>query len=144
MTNNKIDWSTLNYTTATPTVSGLTVGTGGSLSYKHKILGDTVFFVFQAKLGTSGFSVGDVNITPPVAISSTAYITDRVVLGSGALYDSSAGSGGVFFGWAHLSLGNLRLMCNFDASRYGALSSTGPFTWAAGDQIFVAGSYIKQ
>lgn len=132
------------WTGFTPTWTGLTVGTGGSAGNNgyYQQLGKLINFYIKTTLGTSGFSVGGMQVAYPVAPSTN--IPNRMVFGHVLYYDSSSGAitSGKCYDGASSSL--IDMLIDVASGTYGGFagtSSTTPFTWAAGDMVIVSGSY---
>lgn len=127
----------------TPSVTGITVGSGGSVLYSIYTVASGILDVRVAwQLGSSGFTVGDIVLAPPVAIRSGS--ADLAPLGTVLFVDSSAGPDGRRQGLVLQSGSSLRAMFS-QVSGTGintsATTATAPFTWAAGDQILMDARY---
>lgn len=132
------DWQTF-----TPTTTGITLGTGGSILYsfvKFESTGDVrVRAAWQ--LGTGG-SFNDPVITPPYPIAS--WSQDRSPFGKCAFIDASAGATGRVDGTVVQSSTNIRpnyLSVSGSNIIQAAATTTAPTTWASGDQLLVDFSY---
>lgn len=134
--------SSWNWQTWSPTLSGLNIGTGGSAGIvaRYKQTGKTVEWYLQAILGASGFSVGDIQFSPPVAFSTTHTAT-RTPYGYGTMFDSSAGASGIYISQVNVLSSNFRAMADDGIGKLAGTGASLPFTWAAGDQIALRGSY---
>jgi len=123
------------WTNVTLTVTNLTLGTGGAVLYsKQRVMNGTMELRAGWKLGTSA-SIGDVLVSPPVAISSWT-VSSVLPLGSSTFIDTSAGATGRFSGFVYPAGGNLRLAPLASAS--GLMTSvapTIPFAWTATDEL---------
>lgn len=130
------------WTDFTPATTNLTLGTGGTTPYaKYRITNGSADVRVGWKLGSAGFTVGDVILTPPVAVN-TFLATYPVPLGSASYIDSSAGAGGRYWAPLYFSGTNIRLLSLASASGLMAAGlSTAPFTWAASDEIHIAASF---
>jgi hypothetical protein len=132
------------WATFTPTVTGLTLGTAGVLLYanKHLVNGNEEIRIGW-RLGTSGFSVGDIQITPPTAFAS--WLSALVApLGPATLIDASAGASGRYLGALYPAATLIRVATLGTSALQSTLSATAPFTWAASDEIHVAATYPVQ
>jgi hypothetical protein len=131
-------------TTYTPSLTNLTLGTGGTIVGRYLMLSKKVCFVeIMIVLGSSGFSVGNAAYFDlPFNKRDT---TGNQGFGSGTLRDVSSGQNhacmflyygssnkNVFIGVPTVSGTTIQIL--------GTSSST-PFTWAAGDIIFLSGTY---
>lgn len=109
------------------TVSGGTLGTGGTLLGRYKRLGKmcftfgTLVFGTGATGGTGGFQV-----TLPF---TAATITNHRAVGTGYFRDTSAGSTGHFQGISQFDSAATNLL--FYSGQL--VTSTGPFTWTSTD-----------
>lgn len=112
---------------------------GGTLNYaKYMQIGKTVHFRFKYTLAGAGVA-GEVSITPPVAFHTDYTQTAAEPLGYGSLRDAGTNT---FNGMPLWGTGGVILIRTWSSSNTAtALSSTVPFTWVSGDQIFVAGTY---
>ncbi|MCR4307786.1 MAG: hypothetical protein NUV80_04435 [Candidatus Berkelbacteria bacterium] len=135
------------WTAWTPTFVNWTIGTGGSAGTTafYQKIGRVVNYYLISTLGSSGASVGgDVTFTLPVAAKASltsgtgvlpigrARFEDNAITNyAGEVYINSAGTTGTLY--VHNSNGS------YVSSQ--ALSSTIPFSWAAGDVIFASGTY---
>lgn len=141
---NGIDTSTgkglLAWQAYTPTLSGLSLGTGGTRVFSYCQIGKTVHVKGVITLGTGfSFSGGAVDIGTPV--NSTGYVlglsTGTAMFFNGANY---------FYG-TNISIGNpanFRVIATVASGTYAYnadIISTVPFTWAAGHKIFVTYTY---
>jgi len=123
--------------TFTPTLTNVTLGTGGVLTGYYQRIDYTILFSVSATLGTGGTLAGAVSLTLPFAAARTY--------------------SGIFYGWL-LDVGTalydplfrlastttLDVYVNGTASTYATftnLSSTVPFTWGNTDRIEINGVY---
>ncbi|HLU30528.1 MAG TPA: hypothetical protein VK088_02120 [Acidimicrobiia bacterium] len=124
----------------TVNTSGVTLGTGGSIEAEYAVVGQICFFVVQAEFGT-GLSVGDFRFTQPPPEPHPAFTLNNLPLGDAVLFD--AGTAGVIGAVRRQGVGTLQVVrLNMSNGRWGALSATEPFTWAAGDQVKARGWYM--
>lgn len=118
----------------TPTVAaGLTVGNGTLYGEWMVVDGNMIdgFVSFNLPASPSGIAVGDVNITPPVALGSG--IPGYYTLGEAAMVDYGVG---LYMGEVIASGGALNMRCINAAGTYAVwtyTSATVPFTWGAND-----------
>lgn len=125
-----LDWS--------PTLTNLTVGTGGFLLARYRQFGKTVHYRFKFRFG-AGSAVGTgPRFTLPVPLHAT-YVVDEDRLGSGQLLDS-----GIALRDA------IGYMIATDTVLIGAFNATGtktdvtaaaPWAWGTNDTIMMAGTY---
>lgn len=129
-------------TSYTPTFTNLTVGTGGTTVASWSRSGALVSWRVLVTLGSAGFSVNDVSVSLPVACASTGAATNVTLLGDVTYIDVSAGSSGRHRGAAALgaSITTARLLSG--TAPMGGVVAAVPFTWAAGDQISINGTYL--
>lgn len=122
--------------TWTPTIGGITLGTGSTTTARYNQVGKTIDFFAQITLGTSGVLTGSATISLPV---TAAYINWT---GDATAWDSSASSMYVLVGLCNST--TQIAMRSPAASANAALvntSATVPFTWGVGDILTVIGRY---
>ena len=121
---------------ATP--SSITVGTGGvSVGYYH-IADKYQHFRYFITLGSSGFSVSSSTIALPVARNGYP----SVVQVGRATFETSGGLyyvGGLTLSSTTLTIRNFSRLSD-TAFKWVDISSSTPFTWAAGDKMVLEGS----
>lgn len=126
---NWITWSTA------PT--GITVGTGGSASslQRYKWMDGRIYFDFKFVLGTSGASVvTNPNLNLPVSIAlSIPSGVGQLATGDVQLYDTSVPA--INYGKVSIAGATTALLRTYTGSGTGSISSSAPWTWAAGDII---------
>ena len=130
------------WTSWTPTFTNLTT-TSGTLTAKYLKVGRLVQFNVRFVFGASSAVTGDVNMTTP-----TARAEGRSGIYNLTLFDAGTGNyiGAVLPSTSDTSLLVLRALGD-DAGVgsnhiiQSALSSTIPFTWGTGDEIYVSGTY---
>jgi len=133
------DWITY-----TPTLAGITIGTGGSAasawSYKY-VLGD-IRVKGGAILGSSGGAVTGVpTITIPANRVALVHPYEATA-GGAVLYDTSTTTPYlVTVGTDNTNVDKVRLYPHNSGAVVSAISATVPFTWAAGDAITVDFTY---
>lgn len=133
----KILWTPVQYDwkAYTPTASGVTLGTGGTLSGRYQQIGKTINFSIDLVLGTGGALTANPGFTVPGARASLAL---RDVVGQAFLHDESANANRllpVYFGTAGSTV-NIA-----DSSGSTVVNATLPWTWAQSDTIKLRGSY---
>lgn len=128
------------WTTWTPTLTNLNVGTTGVVTARYCQLGsETVFFYFRAVLGGTGISVGAVQFTAPVTMSSNYAVQTSV--GPSSYFDTSAGSTFMGFVRTQSSTNLLPVAITAASGAHNNISSTVPFTWATGDALICTGTF---
>lgn len=130
----------------TPTFTNWTIGTGGSAGTTAKFvqIGKTVFFFIKSTLGSSGQSVGNnPHFTLPVALNS-AYRAGQAI----GMFTAEDQPPGFYEGYiihsATGATGEAQLTVFIVGGSYiniSGLTSTTPFTWAAGDSFTAQGYY---
>lgn len=140
----KVGGNTLNtgvWTTYTPTLTGITLGTGGTISGQYAILGKTVHYSIKMVLGTSGLLTGAPTFSLPT--SSAAWYAYDHVLGTANAKDVSAATFYALIAtWVSASVVGLReLIASGTYLTHDQPSATSPFTWAATDIVSIDGSY---
>jgi hypothetical protein len=127
-------WSYLGgYTAYTPTTTNLTVG-NGTLQGRYTRIGDQVDLSIKFTVGTtSAFLAGQLGFSLPAPSRDALTI-------SAALLDISAGTwtpGRIVQNAATSTIS----VAYETGTTLGAVSTTAPFTWAAGDIVLVQGTY---
>lgn len=133
----------LAWTTWTPTLTNLNIGSTGTMVAGYVRMGAIVWFDIHVTLGGAGISVGDCTFTVPVAEHAeyNAGGDDRVVVGVATLIDAATG---VYDAVTTIDDGVLRprsLNASATHSVQNSLSSTSPFTWVATDRMHLHGWY---
>ena len=144
------NWTTLGgaWSTWTPTLTGITVGTGvgaGTLEARYLQIGKLVMFNFYFKAGSaSTFSATGFSFTLPVAARFTADFTQTgfpgVIHDAGT--DAYVASGQV--GWTATSNTVCDIVVHNAAGTYAvtrSATSTIPMTWTTNDKIAIHGVY---
>lgn len=135
-------------TTFTPSFGNLTIGTGtgaGVIYARYSVTKGRCVGLVVVQVGT-GFTVGDAFLRYPVPIA-TALADTLIDVGDLTHIDVSAGvryTGSVQAGPSAtngLRFALINTTGTFGAFSNGAVSSTSPFTWAAGDRIAVEFDY---
>lgn len=132
-------WSWGNWS---PSYTNFTLG-NGTLNYaKYNQSGKSVFFEISVTLGSSSSVSGQIIFTLPVTASSSPAINGTAVTSNVQFVDlGSAVHMGVFIinGSGNGALSYLNVVSS--SLRYQTISSSAPFTWAAGDIWSVSGIY---
>jgi hypothetical protein len=130
-----------NWISFTPTWTGLTVG-NASVEAKYLKIGGLIHFKIRLGWGSTTSISSRVFVTWPIApISTNAAQSANTVV---QFEDSGVGP---TQGMVLNSLSTTSTMTLFSMTSSGSfvaaadLSSTAPFTWATGDQIYIAGFY---
>ena len=122
-----------------PTLTNLSKGTTGTVVARWRQWGMVEFRV-QVTLGGTGISLANPpQISLPVAAAGD-YVTGPAGLFSASLFDSSAGTAGHYLANARL-VDTSTIGLTYAAGPSGGITSTVPFTFAAGDVVTVVGSY---
>ena len=139
------------WTAFTPSWTNLTVGTGGNAANvgAYQQLGKNVFYRLYVIFGSSGMAMGTLpRFVAPVA-PSTAYYQSSIGLstqvGHVTLLDAGITE---YYGTARVSstapTTSFDLTAKSISGSYlatGSVTATVPFTWAAGDGLYVHGHY---
>lgn len=132
-------WATFvggTWTAYTPTLTNLTLGTGGTIVARWKRIDPTTAKVHVAlTLGSAAFAVStapDFTLPSQVPIGLSYAVAD--CLGVALLNDTSAGASGRFSGACYLVTGASNGRIGFGTSG-GAVTATVPMAWAAGDKL---------
>lgn len=119
------------WTTWTPTLTNLNVGTSGVTVARYIQIGGAVHAHFRATLGGTGISVGDVQVSLPVTMGVAQNLEP---LGPCLLRDTGTASfSGVIEGVNTTTVTFREHNVSGSLIVTAALSSTSPFTWVAGD-----------
>lgn len=120
----------------TPTLTGITLGTGGTSSVFVGVNAGVFWMTFDLTLGT-GFSLSDPAMSVPSYISNS-HLPNPTILNMIGYYDTSAGATGRFVGAAVANPTNNTIRLQTVASAnlaLGVLGGTSYFTWASGDRL---------
>ena len=125
-----------------PILENLTKG-NGTIIAKYTQIGKTVHFYFRFLLGSSSTLGSNPTFTVPVALNSDWATGTELVLGTVAYLEAGVS---VNYGNIHRSgsdqVFSFRAFSDDGTNEKGiALTSTVPFSWAAGDAINVVGTY---
>lgn len=124
-----IEQTSSTWTAYTPTLSNVTLG-NGTLSCAYVQFGKTVHFRIKLTLGSTSAITGAPTFTLPVTA-----VAARAFSFAASAYDSSAGN-------PHFGLDAMNTTTTvFFRQGNTSLSSTVPFTWATGDELYVSGTY---
>jgi hypothetical protein len=125
------------WTTWTPTLTNLTLGSGSSMG-RYRQLGKTVDFRWKFIFGSGSAITGLPRFSLPVAPHAN-YIVTVDLLGVGTLGDTGNNS---YWALARLGSGSTGEIVGIGtSSQHIAVSSTVPFTWGSGDSMSVSGTY---
>jgi hypothetical protein len=126
------------WTSYTPTLTGITLGTGGTNVGAYMQAGKFVNGRVIITLGTSGTLTSAMAATLPVTPLIT---TDGMPLGQAMMFDSSASN--LVDGqcrWSN-SLSAAAIQYHLGTATGANATATTPWTWAAGDRILLTFSY---
>lgn len=118
----------------TPTTSGITIG-NGTLVAKYTKLGKTVNFNLKFVFGSTSAITGTPVFSPPVVAADTHNALQAIVEDSGTA---------LLCAIATLVAGNIYVYAAGAATSYVSqtnMSATVPMTWAAGDVLYINGTY---
>lgn len=121
------------------TLSAVTIGTGGSYERYYYINGKYQYFRYGLTLGSSGFSVSASTIPLPIAVNGYTFGSVQTV--GKATFVTSGGliyTGGMTLSGTTLTVNSITRSSD-TAFRLNDISSTVPFTWAAGDKMYLEG-----
>lgn len=121
------------WTSYVTTMGNVTLN-NGTLTAAYRETGKKIDGWIRLVLGSSTAITGSPTFTLPVPAAAA-----RSVMSSPGYYDSSAASGSAYKGGFAFNNTTTNLLLRDDSSA--VLSSTNPFTWATGDEIFVPFSY---
>lgn len=130
--------------TYTPTLTNITLGTGGSAVGNYVQVGKLVNFSVLITLGTSGSSVGTgPTISLPVTADGTGYDYNNSLIGTVMARDASpAANNPGFLRIASTTTVNCLFFSTSSNPATGVgVTSSLPFTWAASDILWVQGTY---
>jgi len=129
------------WTSWTPSLVDLNAGTTGVVRAIYTKIGNTVHFQFNALLGGTGISVGDIRFSVPINASSN-YADSTVSVGTGFCRDGSSTKSitiGRFENAAEIRI--LQTTVSGSYTTVAVISATTPHTWGAGDVISLSGTY---
>lgn len=129
-----VPWES-DWITYTPTLSGVTLGVGGSVTAKYKYTAGRVLVSVLIQLGSSGAAItGSVTFSTPVTMA-TPPITNKIYKGVATAFDASATTAyAVGVGAIGTGTGIVRFLNGASGSVAG-LSPTTPFTFAVNDAL---------
>jgi hypothetical protein len=120
------------WTSYTPTLTNVTLGTGGASSFWWNKIGKVVFVKGNIVLGSSGFSIGgSVSFSLPVTSAAQA----AYPLGIANYADGGTLFEGIVRYTSSTSAAFAAISSGGTYTSYSNLSSTVPFTWGAADAI---------
>jgi len=129
----------LAWTTYTPTLTNITLGTGGTTSFKYAKLGKVVVVRGNITLGTSGTVTGANTVTLPVTANSDYVV--GVPMGDVIFTNNTNYYPGTVL---TISTTTVRLLATNAAGTIAVASeptSTSPFTWASGHKFLMTFTY---
>jgi hypothetical protein len=122
--------------THTPTLTNLTVGAGGVVTFRHRLIGKTLDWKFKFKYGTGSAVGSDPKFTLPYTPHSS-YVNGEDVLGTGMLYDTGVLNRASV---ARLDSGATLLLVAFgNTGNHASIAAGAPWTWGTGDTITATG-----
>jgi len=128
------------WTTFTASWSGWALGVGGSvLVSRYKIDNGECVVQYAGRLGTSGFSVNDPILTPPVSMSSVIEFDPSCI--QATLTDDSAGAIGRYRAAGIAGPSTLRVQIAGTSGLLATITSVVPFTWATSDELHLYARY---
>lgn len=120
----------------TPTMAGVTLGAGGSVTASYKYVLGRIFVRIKVQLGTSGAAVtGGVSFTLP-ATSITPTVIPLAFNGATTYLDASATTSYIGAVGSNGSSTTAARFVSANSGSLGGLSATSPFTWAASDAMY--------
>jgi hypothetical protein len=123
------------WTSYVPTLTNVTLGTGGTKSGYYCQIGKTVHFRVKFTLGTSGALTGQMAISLPVAVNSDISYYQSIATGGGF-------NGADFFNIYIITDGKTYVQLTDGAtSKLYPTSATNPFTWANTHSFTMSGTY---
>lgn len=139
----KSNFSETEWTSYTPTITadlgGFSLG-NGTLVGRYKQLGKTVFFHLKFIYGSSSSpGGGHWNFSLPVAAHDTNFTFSASILDDGIAWYGGIGNGnytGLTTSFAVITPGTSAAV-----TTWAAVGNGGPFSWGAGDNITISGSY---
>jgi hypothetical protein len=120
-----------------PTLSNLNVGSTGSTAARYRWLNGEVEHDIIVTLGGTGVSVGAASLTTAVTLYNPSSGTARGFTGDVFYMDEGTG---VVPGTVIVPAAGTTMLLRYQSSSSGvtaALTSSAPFTWAAGDRMFI-------
>lgn len=126
------------WTSYTPTLSNVTLGTGGTVVGAYVQAGKLVLGRVIITLGTGGSFTGAAMFTLPV---SPLITTDLMPLGTVMMLDTSASvSFDAVCRWA-TATSNVAIQYHLGTVAASIVNATTPWTWAVGDKLFAQFAY---
>lgn len=131
----RLDALEAGWTSYTPTLTNVTLGTGGTVTGTYSQIRKDVDFEVVITLGTSGTLSGPIQVTTPSNIATT----EQSPIAMAFLSDASAsGAAAIEWRFGHRTTTNA---VQFRAADGTPDSSTVPWTWATGDKAIIRGRY---
>jgi hypothetical protein len=118
------------WTSWTSTITNITLGTGGLVTSRQRLIGKTLDWRFKVKLGTGGSFGTDPTFTLPYT-PHASYVAGEDVMGTGMLYDNGIVNRASV---ARLVSGTTLLLVAFgNTGNHAGISATAPWTWGSTD-----------
>lgn len=135
-------FGTSDWQTWSPTLTGITLGTGGTSVALYRYVGDNVEVRFAFKLGTGGTLGTDPRFTLP-QLAEAVIAPYTTYNGNGSMFDNSAGQVYPTFVVSYNTSQSIVTMYALApaTSGYTNITATVPFTWAINDTIGVNFTY---
>lgn len=127
-----------NWTDYSATLTGVTLGTGATTDYRHKVIDDVCFVHDVIVLGTGGSVTGSVTLDLP--FTPVGEDTGHLWFEGTAQVGAGTGLYLVKWRWNGSSTQGLQ-MASSGTTQFANLSSTAPFTFAAGSILTRRGFY---
>lgn len=130
-------WTNLqsSWDTYSPSHSGITLGTGGTLTARYQRVGKTIDVFIQFTFGT-GSSMGT---SPTINLPVNALESDWVC--PGRAFDASASNYYNVSGLGNATQIGVRTEPTVAGGAMTTVTATSPFTWASGDTLTLCGRY---
>lgn len=139
-----VPWSS-NWITYTPTVTGITLGTGGTLVTRHRYVNGDVKVTYVVTLGSAGFAVGTLpTITFPVTAIAPA-ITNQGLAGRVTFWQSGGANPTISGDHSYSGTSTTAFRLLAYPNTVGVpqpVTAAAPWTWAAGNMM--AGEFTYQ
>ena len=125
----------------TSTLTGVTLGTGGTNVGAYVQIGKTVHFRITVTLGTGGVLTANMTATVPVAAHAALVLTGANGIGGGIRDASPAAVYPVLPEFSSSTVLTVRTLPTTAGATMVGVTATVPITFAAGDVIHIAGTY---
>lgn len=125
-----------------PSLTGITLGTGGTATGEYQRVGRTIHYRINIIFGTSGVvTATDPTFTLPVS-PDAAYIVDKVPLGEALILDAgTANYSGVVLRTSGAVCRVILRRADTTYVTHAAITATVPMTWAINDSLCCVGTY---